>query len=81
MVSINGNGFPLNGYGFPLNGNGFPLQGNFGQNLKSCFQPNIWNFLEKFLRCFSNFICREQFYAVETNNIFFPDNFELIKHQ
>jgi hypothetical protein len=39
MVSINGNGFPLNAYGFPLNGNGFPLHGNFGQNLKSCFQP------------------------------------------
>ena len=45
MVSINGNGFPLNGYGFPLNGNGFPLHGNFGQNLKSCFQPkNFENF-------------------------------------
>jgi hypothetical protein len=39
MVSINGNGFPLIGYGYPLNGNGFPLHGNFGQNLKSCFQP------------------------------------------
>ena len=22
-----------------INGNGFPLHGNFGQNLKSCFQP------------------------------------------
>jgi hypothetical protein len=32
MVSINGNGFLLNEYGFPLNG-------NFGQNLKSWFQP------------------------------------------
>jgi hypothetical protein len=39
MVSINGYGFPLNGYGFPLNGDGFSLDGNFGQNLKSCFQP------------------------------------------
>jgi hypothetical protein len=27
------------GYGFPLNGNEFPLHGNFGQNLKSCFEP------------------------------------------
>jgi hypothetical protein len=70
MVSINGYGFPLKGYGFPLHGNGFPLQSNFGQNLKSCFLTKIWNFLEKFLRCFSNYIFREQLYAVETQNFF-----------
>jgi hypothetical protein len=56
MVSINGNGFPLKG-------DGFPLQGNFGQDFKSCLQPKIWNFFEKFLRFFSNYMCREHLYA------------------
>jgi hypothetical protein len=38
--------------GFPLNGNGFPLHGNFGQNLKSCFQPKNSKKFENFFDFF-----------------------------
>jgi hypothetical protein len=45
--TVNGNWFPLKGDGFPLQGGWFPLQGNIGQNLKSCFQPKIFEIFFK----------------------------------
>jgi hypothetical protein len=58
---------------FPLHGNGFSLQGNFGQNLKSCFQPKIFEMF------FKLYVGNNYMQSKPTN--FYWNIVEQIKHQ